>query len=137
MPCDIVEPVFIVVGADHLPVESGVLESHASVQAAGDVLCDSARARKLGHANDVRRIADQFAHAFAAAVDEVEINGRQAAVDQHAQKLLEDDADFRVDLDERSVTHEQCAHDLKRRDLQREIERCNDNDGAERPAVTA
>ena len=58
-------------------------------------------------------------------------------MDEEAQELLEDDADLRVDLDQRAIAHEQRSHDLQRRDLEREVERRDDHDGPVRPAVTA
>ncbi len=82
------------VRADDLPVEAGIFDAHAAVECIGNALGDHARSRELRHPDDVPGVLDQRSHATAATMHEVDVVWRQAAVNQHAQELLEDDADF-------------------------------------------
>jgi len=67
----------------------------------------------------------------------VEIRRVETTMDQQASELLEYGADLRVNFDERAIAHEQGAHCLQRRNLNRKVERCDDNYRAVRPAIAA
>jgi len=123
------------VGSENFPIEATVLETNLAVEGFDKVFTDAGRASKQSHLS-IRFLEDLF-HDRTVSMKEVHIFLRKAAMMQHANPLLKHETCASVTLDDRLVSHVEGTHKLEDRDLDREIEWCDNSNRSIRPSVAS
>ena len=121
------------VRSKNLPVITAIFKTDLTLKSLDEVLANSGRSSEEGHLGI--SLLENLLHDGAISVDEVHVFLREATVMHHADPLLEDNGCAGVSLDQRLVAHVESAHQLKDRDLDREVEGSDHTDGTERPSV--
>mmetsp|Transcript_19120 Transcript_19120/g.34595 ORF Transcript_19120/g.34595 Transcript_19120/m.34595 type:complete len:318 (-) Transcript_19120:388-1341(-) len=121
------------VGAEQLPIESSIFKEEPSMRLLGQQLRDALAAGEKGIAG--LGLPDHVTHGGTGAVEQIQIGGGHAAVEQEANQLLENNAHAGIHMDQRLVAHEEGAHGLERGDFEGEVEGGDQGDWAIGPPV--
>ena len=121
------------VRSKNFPVVTTVFKSDLALQGLDEMLANLGRASEEGHLGI--SLLENLLHDRAIGVDKVHVFLGETAVVHHANPLLEHNRCARVTLDKRLVTHIECAHHLKARNLDREVEGGDHTDGTVGPSV--
>jgi len=119
---DVLEPLRGVVGAQDLPVETGVFLLDAAVHGLGDQAGDFGGSGELDQGDVVLVHVQELSHDLPLAGHEVDLIEGETAGVQESHELVEDHRDALIHVDQGGVAHEQGTHDLEHRDLEREVE---------------
>jgi len=123
------------VWSEDFPVIAAIFKSDFAIEFLGQVLANSRRACKKSRTGIT--FLEDVLHLRSLTVNEVHVGAWQATVMEHADPLLERERCARIWLDNRFVSHEECAHHLQNWDLNWEVEGRDDANTAVWPPVAS
>mmetsp|Transcript_2012 Transcript_2012/g.3880 ORF Transcript_2012/g.3880 Transcript_2012/m.3880 type:complete len:508 (+) Transcript_2012:253-1776(+) len=119
---------------NHLPIKTSVFETDLAVRGFSQNFTDTRRPRELRETD--RSLRNDFLRNRSTAVQEVNVLGVHAAINQETNELFHDNRHLLRRFEDGLVSHVQGPHQLQDRNLQGKVEGCHQSHGTVRPTVS-